>query len=215
MQIINDTLMELSVGEATAFNNLAVSPLFSARQSPLGYLILEEALEQGGAVVTEVSAGGRIPELCFDNRLDSAVLLLDGDELIGAKQNRVLNLSILIGAGHKVTIPVSCVEHGRWAYRSHRFSSARRHLYGRLKARKMAAVTRAMRERNVRASDQGEIWEDIALKFGRLHTASDTGAMGDLYDSHHGRIAGYQKAFRPLANQVRGGVCHRRASRRV
>lgn len=202
MQIINETLMELVLGQATVFENLAVYPLLSTKQNPVDYLTLDEALEQGGAVVTEVSEGGSVPELSFENKLGGKVLLLDGDELIGAKQNRVLNLSILVGAGHKVTIPVSCVEHGRWAYRSHRFSSAKRNLYGKLKARKMASVTRSMREENSRVSDQGEIWDDIDIKFGRMHTSSETGAIGDLYETHVDRLTGYQKAFRPMAGQV-------------
>jgi len=50
--------------------------------------------------ITEVSAGGRVPELAFENSSDETVLLVDGDELVGAKQNRVVNLSILVAGGN-------------------------------------------------------------------------------------------------------------------
>jgi hypothetical protein len=43
--------------------------------------------------------------------------LLDGEELIGAKQNRALNLTILAPAKQVIVIPVSCVEAGRWHLR--------------------------------------------------------------------------------------------------
>jgi len=66
--------------------------------------------------------------LAFENSSAEKILLVDGDELVGAKQNRVINLSILVAGGAKVVIPVSCVEQGRWAYRSREFSSARRAL---------------------------------------------------------------------------------------
>jgi hypothetical protein len=41
----------------------------------------------------------------------------DGEQLVGAKQNRILNMTVLVAAETEVTIPVSCVERGRWGYR--------------------------------------------------------------------------------------------------
>ncbi len=54
------------------------------------YLTLDEALAAKTATVTEVSESGSVPELYFQNEGDLPVLLLDGEELVGAKQNRVL-----------------------------------------------------------------------------------------------------------------------------
>jgi hypothetical protein len=65
--------------------------------------------------VTELNAGGSVPELRLENNADLPVLLVDGEELVGAKQNRVLNLTILAPAKRTTVIPVSCVEAGRWA----------------------------------------------------------------------------------------------------
>ena len=44
--------------------------------------------------------------------LDSRVLLYDGEELVGAKQNRILNVSVLVEAKSTLRIPVSRVEQG-------------------------------------------------------------------------------------------------------
>jgi hypothetical protein len=54
------------------------------------------------------------------------VLILDGEELVGAKQNRIVNTTILVAAGAEIVIPVSCVEQGRWTYKSDAFSSKHR-----------------------------------------------------------------------------------------
>jgi hypothetical protein len=79
--------------------------------------------------VTEVTGEGRVPELAFENTSTEKILLVDGDELVGAKQNRILNLTILVGVGQKILIPVSCVEQGRWSYRTRDFRSAGRALF--------------------------------------------------------------------------------------
>ena len=63
-----------------------------------------------------------MPELVVENPLDERVLLYDGEELVGAKQNRILNVSVLVEAKSTLQIPVSCVEQGRWSRASASFS---------------------------------------------------------------------------------------------
>ncbi|NUQ65067.1 MAG: hypothetical protein HUU20_21595 [Pirellulales bacterium] len=45
------------------------------------------------------------------------MLFLDGEELAGAKQNRILNASLLVGAKSNIKIPVSCAPRGPMALR--------------------------------------------------------------------------------------------------
>jgi transposase len=44
--------------------------------------------------VQEVSEGGSVPDLLVENSGDTRVLFLEGEELVGAKQNRILNTSV-------------------------------------------------------------------------------------------------------------------------
>ena len=140
MQIIADVLTSVKVGDPTVYRNLTVFPLFGDSATAAEYLTLDEALEQKCAVITEVSESGSVPELKFINSGTRSVFLLDGEELIGAKQNRVLNLSIMVAGGKTIVIPVSCVEAGRWSHRSRHFSSAPRAQYAEGRAMKMAQV---------------------------------------------------------------------------
>ena len=40
------------------------------------------------------------------------------------RQNRILNVTLLVGGRQKVVIPVSCVEQGRWARKLRHFAAA-------------------------------------------------------------------------------------------
>ena len=65
----------------------------------------------------DLATPARCPSSRCVNPLDEDVLLYDGEELVGAKQNRILNVTVLVGAGATLPIPVSCVEQGRWSSR--------------------------------------------------------------------------------------------------
>ena len=56
-------------------------------------------------VVTEISQQGSVPELKVQNNLDMRVFLIDGQELVGAKQNRILNTDVLVPAQTTLNIP--------------------------------------------------------------------------------------------------------------
>ncbi len=104
-------LATILTGEPVTHGTLAVIPLLAPNLDDPDWLTLEEAGAR--ARVTEVSEAGSVPFLKVANGADRPLLLLDGEELIGAKQNRILNTTVLVAAHTEVTIPVSCVEQGR------------------------------------------------------------------------------------------------------
>jgi hypothetical protein len=165
---ITAALDQLEVGMPIAAANLTMDPLLLSEESAPGYLTLDEALAAGLASVTEVSEAGSVPELLVKNLAKTPVLILDGEELVGAKQNRIVNLTILVAAQQTLHIPVSCVEAGRWARRSREFVSAGRAHYASGRARKLEQVSFAMRESGSRSADQGDVWAGIDAKACRL-----------------------------------------------
>ena len=202
---IGHSLAGLKLGESQTHSNLTLFPLIGDGDSAPGYVLLDEALDHHLVRVTEVSTGGSVPELALENDSQESVLLVDGDELIGAKQNRVLNLSILVAGGERLTIPVSCVEQGRWAYRSYEFKAAKRTLFARARARKAESVSHALRTHGERQANQSQVWADVAAKADALGVESATLAMSDIYVDRDAQIDTYVRAFRPLPAQ-RGAV---------
>jgi hypothetical protein len=201
VELIGKELEAIQIGTPRMFRNLVLFPLLGGRPNDADYLTLDDALAAGSARVTEVDESGSVPQLRFRNSGLQAVLLLDGEELIGAKQNRVLNLSILAPAGREIQIPVSCVEAGRWLEVSPAFSAAPRTQYAAGRARKMAAVSHSMSEVGERHSDQHEVWADIASKAERLSSRSDTGAMAAIYDSHATDVEAFVRELPPVEGQ--------------
>ena len=98
MNIIDDTLGSLTIGGPSAFENLTVFPLIARSDRVPAHDTLDAALLRGTLQVTEVSDSGRVPEIRVLNGRERPVLIIDGDELVGAKQNRTVNLSILVPA---------------------------------------------------------------------------------------------------------------------
>ena len=107
-------LPEILVGDPIEYESLTVFPLIGRAGSSVNYLLSDEALAAGSVTVEEIGEGGSVPELTVNNQTDGLVLFPEGEELRGAKQNRVLNTSVLVAAKSKIKIPVSCVEQGRW-----------------------------------------------------------------------------------------------------
>ncbi|HWP57329.1 MAG TPA: DUF6569 family protein [Candidatus Acidoferrales bacterium] len=195
-------LARIHLGQETTFRNMTIFPLLDGSDGSPDYLTLDEALAQGSVHITEVSAEGSVPELKFRNEGDQPVLLLDGEELIGAKQNRILNLTILAPAKRTIVIPVSCVEAGRWRYRSAGFIASSLVYFALGRAAKMAQVSDSLANARERRADQHAVWSAIAAKAANLKTESTTAAMWDIYGYHAARIDDYVAAFATIDRQV-------------
>jgi hypothetical protein len=204
MNTLQKEFSRLELGEPAHFRGLTLLPLL--REEPSApepdYLLLEEAIGLGVARVTELN-GGTVPELRFENMADRPVLLLDGEELIGAKQNRVLNLTILAPARQSIVIPVSCVEAGRWNMTSPDFQPAEHLMYSRARAARSEQVTESMRTTGTRRSDQSAVWEEIAAKACRMEAASPTLAMSALFERH---AISVRSTFAPSLAERQAGV---------
>lgn len=171
---------------------LSVFPLFTPTKEGVTYLLSDKALAGGAVTVEETTEAGSVPNLVVNNQAESLVLFLEGEELRGAKQNRVLNTSVLVAAHSKTTIPVSCVEQGRWRYKSRHFASSASYASSKLRHLLKKSVSQSAKEGRGHHSDQGEVWQEVGRQMESLGSHSLTGAMADTYDSHRARLAEFQ-----------------------
>lgn len=202
MEHVKSTLAELKLAEPTTHEGLAVFPLTSGRASTLSYILLEEGLRQELATIREVSEGGNVPELTVENRADIPLLIVDGEELVGAKQNRVANLTMLIPAAKTTDIPVSCVEAGRWSYNRRDFGVSDRLQNARGRAEKLQDVRASIRTSGRRMSDQRRVWSSIDEEAAALEAPSPTAAMSALFERHADALDEHVEVLEARPGQV-------------
>ncbi len=188
----------IQLGDPVEHRSIVIAPLFPRRQPASGYVTLEEAIPLGFHI-TEVDAAGSVPELLASNPLESNVLLYDGEELVGAKQNRILNITVLVPAQSEIRIPVSCVEEGRWSARSFAFSSARHTAYPTLRRRKAEMLSA---DPMALGAAQGAVWDEVNAKADRLEAAAPTRAQADIFRSREDEVAALRRAFPLVAGQA-------------
>ena len=200
--IINEYLEQAEVGHEQAYKNLAVFPLLSAYALDLDYLLLDEALAEGLIDVVEVDTQGSVPDLRVINKSPRMVLILDGEELVGAKQNRIVNTTVLVPGNTTIIIPVSCVEQGRWHYDAPQFRSEKRVMAAAMRAKKAGKVSLSLREDLGFRADQGEIWDGIAEMAERRAAISPSMAMSEIYKKDKTPIQEYAKHFTVIDGQL-------------
>jgi hypothetical protein len=201
-QAVVEAVEHLTFGPESTFENLSMVALLDGRARDPHYLTLDEALAGGSVQITEVNDAGQVSALKVVVNGTLPVLLLDGEELVGAKQNRVVNLTIMAPPQRTTVIPVSCVESGRWHHVSHGFASAPRAQFAEGRAAKMREVTASLEGPGTRVSDQSAVWDLLREKSARLSTVSDTSAMSAMFEKLDTPIEAFVTAFPPLDHQV-------------
>ncbi len=195
---------DLVVGTAARHGAVTVLPLFSAVSRPgVAYRLGAHALASGELEICELRGGGVVDRLEARNRGRDRVLLVEGDHLLGSKQNRVVTSSALLGKKQVATLPVSCVERGRWQGDEHRFRGSGSVAPAGLRRLIKQTVTSALFGQRGRGADQARIWSQIAEQQRRLNVTSATCALEASFATLAGDL-GPAAASMPYAPNATG-----------
>jgi len=180
MATLNDSIaLTFTLGSPVAAGPLTLIPIFSTAPSAAAYLCGPEAEASDLLNVTEQDGGGSVAELILTSGASVPLLMLEGETLLGAKQNRTLNVSVLCRPQEPTVLPVSCVEAGRWGApkRMHR---SPRHAPSGLRAAKTRSVVESVRTRSEKRSDQRLVWNTIDEYADHFAFSSPTAAFEDV-----------------------------------
>lgn len=200
---LSDHLAEpLRLGDPDVHGPLAVFPIFGPAPG-LDYLSFAQA-RTAGLAIKELASGASVNDLVVLNPTDHAVLLYEGEEILGAQQNRTFDVSVLVGARSELQVPVSCVEAGRWDGRRHDESLAPgpQAAYPALRSLKNRAARVNVAAGMAPRAAQSEVWEEVSHKSARMNVDSPTGAMHDIYDGRRDRLTEFHAAVRLLDGQT-------------
>jgi len=145
---------------------------------------LHEAFEKKLIIVKELEKGEQVNTIELENISDSYIFILDGDILKGAKQNRVVNTSVLVAPKSKIMLPVSCVEEGRWSYKSSRFEPSNEVAHRSIRYEKANYISMSKKmNRSDFTANQSSIWGKVENISNDLEFHSETMNHSDLFEN--------------------------------
>ena len=191
-------LAAVEIGEPLTRGSLSLFPLFHERGAARRYITGPRS--EGHIRVGEVPEGAIVPELEIVNDSHEPVLFLDGETLLGGRQNRIVTVSVLVPARGTSRVSVTCVEAGRWGDERPVGRSARLAPSG-VRARNMAHSGRTVMAGGKAEADQSGVWEEVGRYARVLGAESSTQAMEDVHEHAAGRVHALVGGTSPLPGQ--------------
>lgn len=204
-ETLPDWLRSVKIGSGTSFGSLTVAPVFqqAALKAPR-YRVLSDALATREISISELPEAS-VPTLKLENRCALPVLILDGEEVVGGLQNRVVNTTLLVPAKTTFDLPVTCIEHGRWrparaaqdpaSGRAHEGFAAGEAVYPSLRRAKTEQVAASLVAFDRPIADQHAVWEEVEARHQVLNSHSPTGALNDAYVGRARDLASMESHF--------------------
>src|SRR5208337_1956302 len=143
-----------------------------------------------------------VPFLLLKNTGDRPIIVLDGEEVVGGKQNRIINTTLVVLARTSVKIPVSCVQAGRWRHERADFESEGSVFRARSRAAQVATVTANVRDSGSFRSDQGAVWNEVSASLEELGVQSETSDFREVRERVANRLEEFVEAIRPAEHQI-------------
>lgn len=197
---LSELLPAITPERPVQHGRLTMIPLRSEALLRVEPLCLEQALDRRAVELRERRDQAQVNSIEAMHRGRRPVLLLAGEELVGALQNRILNTSAWLAGGCRALLPVSCVEQGRWSPAGGtRFASGRSMYLPTSRSSHVREVTESYRTHRQAAADQGRVWSDVSERLRSHGVRSATQRMHDLYDTRD--LDAYETALHPTAGQ--------------
>lgn len=191
---MNNIFANLKAAEPVFLRNLKIYPIKGDNANGFTLTTIEEAINTGNAEFRELDTPD-VNEICLINRGNSPVLMLDGDEITGALQNRIISRSDIAEPNSTRRISVICAEEDRWdeigGFKTGYCS------YPSLRA----LLTKS---RQTRIDIQKAIWKEIQRKMTVTKTRSATSSMHDIFENLAEEINRYIEDFQSLNHNAIG-----------
>jgi hypothetical protein len=201
-EAIDGWLGQLRLGESRREGRLEiVSLLRDGDGGEPGVLLTRQAVESGLLEIVE-RGQGVVQELLAWNKGDAPVAVLEGDTLVGCKQNRVVAHSVIVAPGTSVVVPVGCMEHGRWHHESRTFSVGDVKMAPHVRRHTVADVKQATLSGHGPTLNQGRLWQDVERELEATGAFSSTSDYYRVVEQEGERARERARGLEPRPGQV-------------
>lgn len=192
----------LAVGEPITSGPLTVFPVFGPDPKQT-YISLKDGIAHG-LTVKELPGGGSVRDLVVQNASEHNVLVFEGEEVLGAQQNRTFDISVLVPAGSQLTVPVSCVEAGRWdgSRNAEEFRASPQAAHPRLRSQKVSQSYVSQRAGLETRADQSRVWEEVGERSVMVGSQSPTRSLHEAYETRRSQLLRITEPISPAENQI-------------
>lgn len=130
------------------------------------------ALADGRLKISEQEGSATVNSLQVKNTSQDTIYLMQGEVIIGGKQDRILAQDLLVPPGASMDIAAFCVEHGRWSEQATGADFKGTKGVAAQEVRKAAAVSK----------QQGQVWDAVARMVQVSATRTSTGSYAHMVD---------------------------------
>ncbi len=189
--------METVVTHVQTEHNLTIVQLATSCLDSFDYIACGGAIAEGLIQLEEMNDGGIVNAIRVSNCSEEYIFLMDGDILSGAKQNRIVNTSVLLAPQSKTKVPVSCVERGRWKSTSPTVTTSEASAPSSIRSEKAHQVSESLKNGRGFASNQGEIWNSVARIQCLFRVESQTSNLSDIFNKKSDQFNQFARHFSP------------------
>lgn len=187
------SLEDIEFLDPQVHKNMAIIPIKTPINYKFDVITLKKGFEMSLVNVKECEQS-TVNTLVVENSSVTPLLLIDGEEIVGGDQNRIVNGTILIAAKSEMKIPVNCTEHGRWKYKNE-FQHSNYIADYRTRSSKLRAL-------HSKSNVQEAVWNSIdTLEMSRNYH-SPTQAMSESYDNVKTDLSEFVSAFDIIKGQT-------------
>ena len=196
----NGLNISLELMEKQSYKNMDIIPIKTDSFAKKDFITLKKGFEMGLVEIKELENEEVNTVICKNDAV-VPLILIDGDEIIGAKQNRIMNESLLIPANSQMKIPVSCTEHGRWRFKSNEREFQHSDYSLNFESRRIKSIAR-----NECRDYQSDVWSHISDLEDRHSFRSRTSSMNDNYEHSKTAQDDYINNLK-IADGANGVIC--------
>ena len=204
---LKNFLDRVEIEDAIVYKNIRLFAINVKEKFDLKLKTLTEALKEN---ILEIKETGVVANLQFINKSnDCKIIIMEGEIVKGGRQNRVINVTMILDENSETIVPTSCVEQGRWSGISDKFGSdayVSPIIYGNLSnsVNKSMMSSRDSGEPMMYCSNQPSLWLSVSCSSASHGSASDSSDYTKIYEDREKDIKEYIDKLKPMFKECAG-----------